>query len=146
MICLPYLIILFLIVCGWFWKEPVICAEMRIQTWKWTLTADALSYHYWLPRRQSRLHLSSRRCPSSHGAFHTGLAVSELSWVHWKESVAPNSPNLNPPDYVTVARLEKYHKLQLKPKMIDELKVANYLRRAATRTHQRTSPSTWLTR
>ena len=39
---------------------------------------------------------------------------------HWP----PNSPDLNPLDYqVWGAMLKKYHKLQLKPKMIDELKV-----------------------
>ena len=36
-----------------------------------------------------------------------------------------NSPDLNPLDYhFEGAMLKKYHKLQLKPKMIDELKVA----------------------
>jgi len=58
-----------------------------------------------------------------------------------KNEWPPNSPDLNPLDYhVRGAMLEKYHRLQVKPKTIDELKVAlqsaEHLGRAATRTHQ----------
>jgi len=38
--------------------------------------------------------------------------------------VAPNSPDLNPLDYLYSAMLEKYHQLQ--PKTTDELKAALY--------------------
>jgi len=38
-------------------KKMVFGAEMRIQTWKWTLAADAGSDHHWQPCSQSRLHL-----------------------------------------------------------------------------------------
>jgi len=42
-----------------------------------------------------------------------------------KESVTANSSDLDPLDYhVWDAMLEKYHKLQPKPKTIDELKIA----------------------
>ena len=41
-----------------------------------------------------------------------------------KNKWPPNSPDLNPLDYhVWGVMLEKYHKLQPKPKTIDELKV-----------------------
>jgi len=48
-------------------KKPFFGPEMRIQTWKSTLTADARSDDHWYPRMRSRLHLPSRRRPSSHG-------------------------------------------------------------------------------
>ena len=40
--------------------------------------------------------------------------------------MAPNSPALNPPDYLVQfgAMLESYHKLQLKPKSVPEFKNA----------------------
>jgi len=37
----------------WLWKKPVSGADMRIRTWKRTLTTDAWSDHHWQPRRQS---------------------------------------------------------------------------------------------
>ena len=49
--------------------------------------------------------------------------MQTLSRVYWEELVAQNSLDLNPLDY-HVWMLEKYHKLQLKPNTIDELKVA----------------------
>ena len=72
---------------------------------------------------------SSKTSPSSHGVRHSGLAASKLSWIHWEELVAPNSPDLNPLDYhIWATMLEKYHKLSQNPR-----------RRVDTRTHQQGS-------
>jgi len=55
---------------------------------------------------------SSSKMPPYRMARHAGLAESELSRVHWEESVASNSPDLNPLDcHIWGAMLEKYHKL-----------------------------------
>jgi len=120
-------------------------AEMCIQTWKLTLTANARSDHHWQTHifhifhatssHHSMLHLLSRRRPSSHGTRYAGLAASELlgslnrisghQLSRSEPTVVTYSPDLNPLHYhVQVAMLEKYCKLQLKSKTIDELKVA----------------------
>ena len=103
-------------------------SEKSQLVWYWEEDTDLEIDHYCKcskSHRQSRLHIPSRRHPSSHGTRQAQAgAASELSWVHWKES---NSPDLNPLNldyHVWSAMLEKYRKLQLKPKTIDELKVA----------------------
>jgi len=98
---------------------------MKIQTWKWTLTADARSYHHWQPRRQSRLNFY-------HDGTSANMAHVTQDWLQAncprfseKNNWPPNSPDLNPPDYhVWGTKLEKYRKLHLTPKTTDELKVA----------------------
>jgi len=112
------------VVYAWFLNELAFLVmrwEYRLGSWKWTLITDAGSKHHLKSRRQLKLHLLSRWHPSSHGECRS----SGLSWVYSWESLAPNSPDLNPRDYHEWgAMLEKYYKLHLKPKAIDELKVA----------------------
>ena len=92
-------------VCGWsvlWWQEQAAVPgregqiERRLQCWSSAAWTDGRLQ----PSPARRLHLPARWHPSAHGTRNTGLAASELSRVHWKESLPPpNFPDLNPLDY-----------------------------------------------
>jgi len=95
---------------------------------------------------------SSKTVTSLYGAHHAGLAASELSWVHWVESVTPTSPDLNPLDYhIWAAMLDKYHKLSQNPRRLMSWKRLWWHsgkscdKNISTR-WQQTSPNAWLPR
>jgi len=106
------------IVCGWFWTEPVIL----VLRWGYRLGSGPLLHMLgidWQSRRQSS---SSKTAPQLtwRASRRTGCKWTVLGSL--KRVIGPKLSRFEPTGLSRLG-LEKYHKL-LKPKTIDELKVA----------------------